>query len=91
MGVSFLLQPGCMCGDFIDSGCCGFAASGKGDRKEAGRMIREICFIAGQNFSGWHKKGRIWMSFALGLVLCLMLSDQMLAKAQTYETALQFF
>lgn len=54
-------------------------------------MIREICFIAGQNFSGWHKKGRIWMSFALGLVLCLMLSDQMLAKAQTYEAAVQIF
>ena len=40
-------------------------------------MIRKICLIAGQNFSGWHRNARIWLTFTLGLVLCLMLSDQM--------------
>ena len=54
-------------------------------------MIRKICFIAGQNFSGWYKNGRIWLTFALGLVLCLMLSDEMLVRTQTYETSVQIF
>ena len=54
-------------------------------------MIRKICLIAGQNFSGWHRNARIWLTFTLGLVLCLMLSDQMLTRAQTYEAAIQIF
>ncbi len=52
-------------------------------------MIRQIVFIAGENFSGWHKNARVWLTFALGLVLCLMLSDQMLVRAQTYEAPIQ--
>ena len=52
-------------------------------------MIRQIFFIAGQNFSGWHKNARVWMTFALGLVLCLMLSDQMITRAQTYHSSIQ--
>ncbi|HJA11653.1 MAG TPA: hypothetical protein H9799_01660 [Candidatus Mediterraneibacter merdipullorum] len=54
-------------------------------------MIRRIGLIAGQNFSGWHKNARIWMTFALALVLCLMLSDQMLTRAQTYDASIQVF
>lgn len=54
-------------------------------------MIRKICLIAGQNFSGWHRNARIWLTFTLGLVLCLMLSDQMLTRAQTYDAAIQIF
>ena len=54
-------------------------------------MIREIGLIAGQNFSGWHRNARIWLTFALGLVLCLMLSDQMLTRAQTYDASIQIF
>ena len=52
-------------------------------------MIRQIFFIAGQNFSGWHKNARVWMTFVLGLVLCLMLSDQMITRAQTYHSSIQ--
>ena len=52
-------------------------------------MIRQIFFIGGQNFSGWHKNARVWMTFALGLVLCLMLSDQMITRAQTYHASIQ--
>ena len=54
-------------------------------------MIRKIGLIAGQNFSGWHRNARIWLTFALGLVLCLMLSDQMLTRAQTYDASIQIF
>lgn len=52
-------------------------------------MMRQIFLIAGQNFSGWHKNARVWMTFALGLVLCLMLSDEMLTRAQTYNASIQ--
>lgn len=54
-------------------------------------MIRKVCLIAGQNFSGWYRNARIWLTFALGLILCLMLSDQMLTRAQTYDAAVQIF
>ena len=54
-------------------------------------MIRKILLIAGENFSGWHRNVRIWLTFALGLVLCLMLSEQMLSRAQTYESPVQMF
>ena len=54
-------------------------------------MIRKIFLIAGENFSGWHRNVRIWLTFAFGLVLCLMLSEQMLSRAQTYETPVQMF
>ena len=54
-------------------------------------MIRKIFLIAGENFSGWHRNVRIWLTFAFGLVLCLMLSEQMLSRAQTYETPIQMF
>src|SRR5699024_4666288 len=71
------------------SDLCPFA--GEGDGKEACRMIRKIFLIAGENFSGWHRNVRIWLTFALGLVLCLMLSEQMLSRAQTYESPVQMF
>ena len=44
---------------------CG-AVSCEAHRKEADRMIRKICLIAGQNFSGWHRNARIWLTFTLG-------------------------
>ena len=40
------------------------------------RDIKQIFQIAKQNFTGWRKNPRIWMTFALAFVLCLMLSDQ---------------
>ena len=51
--------------------------------------IRKICLIAGENFSGWRKNPRIYMSFVLAFVLCLMLSGQAVSLSQTYETPLQ--
>lgn len=51
--------------------------------------IRQAFQIAGQNFSGWKKSPRIWMTFAMAFVLCLMLSDQVLTQAVKYETHLQ--
>lgn len=50
--------------------------------------IRKICLIAGENFSGWRKNPRIYMSFVLAFVLCLMLSGQAVSLSQTYETPL---
>lgn len=53
------------------------------------RDIKQIFQIAKQNFTGWRKNPRIWMTFALAFVLCLMLSDQVISQAVRYETPLQ--
>lgn len=53
------------------------------------RDIRQAFKIAGQNFLGWRKSPRIWMTFVLAFVLCLMLSGQVLSQATRYETVLQ--
>lgn len=53
------------------------------------RDIKQAFQIAGQNFTGWKKNPRIWMTFVLALVLCLMLSDQVISQAVKYETILQ--
>ena len=53
------------------------------------RDIRQIFQLAGQNFSGWKKNPRIVMTFLLAFVLCLFLSDEVLAYSQRYETSLQ--
>lgn len=51
--------------------------------------IKQAFLIARQNFCGWKSSLRIWMTFALEFVLCLMLSDQILSQAIRYETPLQ--
>lgn len=53
------------------------------------RDMRQAFQIAGQNFSEWRRSPRIAMTFILALVLCLMLSDQVLSHAARYETVLQ--
>lgn len=55
------------------------------------RDVKQAFRIAGQNFSGWGKNPRIWMTFLLAAVLCLMLSDQIISRAVKYETILQVF
>lgn len=55
------------------------------------RNIRQICQLAGQNFSGWLRSPRIWMTFLLAFVLSLMLSDALITHAWKYETTLQIF
>ena len=34
--------------------------------------IHQIFLLTKRNFSDWDKNPRIWMTFALGFVLCLM-------------------
>lgn len=53
------------------------------------RDIRQAFQIVGQNFSGWKRSPRIWMTFLLALVLCLMLSNQVISHAVQYESVLQ--
>ena len=53
------------------------------------RDIKQAFWIAGQNFYGWKKSPRIWMTFILAAILCLMLSDQIISHAIKYETILQ--
>lgn len=53
--------------------------------------IKQAFLISKQNFCGWKKNPRIWMTFVLALVLCLMLSDQVISQAVQYETILQVF
>ncbi len=38
--------------------------------------IHQIFLLTKRNFSDWGKNPRIWMTFALGFVLCLMLTNQ---------------
>lgn len=52
-------------------------------------MNRQILFFARYSFSGWHRNPRVWITFSLALVMCLMLSDQMLARAQIYNASIQ--
>ena len=49
------------------------------------RDIKQAFWIAGQNFYGWKKSPRIWMTFILAAILCLMLSDQIISHAIKYE------
>lgn len=53
--------------------------------------IRQAFCIAKQNFSGWGRNPRIWLTFILAAVLCLMLSDQIISQAVRYETSMQTF
>lgn len=53
--------------------------------------LKQAFQIAKQNFSGWRKNPRIWLTFVLALILCLMLSDQILTQAIRYETIVQMF
>ena len=55
------------------------------------RDIKQAFWIAGQNFYGWKKSPRIWMTFILAAILCLMLSDQIISHAIKYESILQVF
>ena len=53
--------------------------------------IHQIFLLTKRNFSDWGKNPRIWMTFALGFVLCLMLTNQILEQAQTFQTPVQMF
>lgn len=53
------------------------------------RDIRQAFLIAWYNFSNWSRSPRIWMTFVLAFVLCMMLSDQAISFALRYETAMQ--
>ncbi len=54
-------------------------------------MFRQAILLAGQNFSGWYRNARVWLTFSLSLVMCFMLSDQMLSRAQIYDSSVQIF
>lgn len=51
--------------------------------------IRQACKIAAQNYLGWRYNPRVWSVFFMGFVLSMMLSDEIISYAQTYETSLQ--
>lgn len=53
------------------------------------REMRQAFQIAGQNFSEWRRGPRIAMTFILALMMCLMLSNQVLSRAVQYEMVLQ--
>ncbi len=50
---------------------------------------KQVFQIAKQNFSGWNRSPRIWMTFFLAFVLCLMMSDEIISQAVRYEMILQ--
>lgn len=51
--------------------------------------FRQVLYFAGQNFQGWKRNMRVFMTFMLGIVLCLMLSDEAVSYAQKYELSIQ--
>lgn len=53
------------------------------------KNIRQAFQIAGYNFSMWKSSPRIYMTFVLAFVLCLMLSNQAITFAGRYETIMQ--
>ena len=48
-------------------------------------MARTACY----NFRHWHKKPRIFITFALAFILCFLLSGKAVGLAREYETTLQ--
>lgn len=53
------------------------------------KSIRQAIAVAGYNFRQWGRNPRIWLSFALGFILCFLLSNKVAAFAQAQGTALQ--
>lgn len=53
--------------------------------------LKQIFRIAGKNFADWGRNPRIYITFFLAFVLCIMLSDQIVSFAQRYETIMQMF
>lgn len=47
--------------------------------------IKQVFVIAGQNFAMWKRSPRVWLTFIIGFVMCLMLSDNVISYAQRYE------
>ncbi|MDO4339076.1 MAG: hypothetical protein Q4C91_13495 [Eubacteriales bacterium] len=51
--------------------------------------IRQVYKVAARNYSGWMHNLRVWAVFFMAFALGIMLSDEMLTYARTYETSLQ--
>ena len=54
-------------------------------------MFKETMAVVGFNFKQWHKNPRIIMTFILGFVLCLLLTDKAISFAMNYGTTMQIF
>lgn len=55
------------------------------------RDIKQAFLDCRPEFLWMEKSPRIWMTFILAAILCLMLSDQIISHAIKYETILQVF
>lgn len=51
--------------------------------------LRKICAVARFNFRSWHKNPRIILTFALGFIICFMLSDKAVQFANDNGTTMQ--
>jgi hypothetical protein len=51
--------------------------------------FKQVWHITAENFVGWRKSPRIFMTFILAFVLCLMLSNQAISFSQQYGTYMQ--
>ena len=51
--------------------------------------IRQIWLVAMANFRRWRKNPQIWLAFALGFVVCFLLSDKVLVFAKEHDTIVQ--
>jgi len=63
----------------------------RGGKKETWTMkvIKDAIRVAGYNFRTWRKNPRMWMTFALALILCFLLSDKAMRFSVEYDTVMQ--
>ena len=61
-------------------------------------MIKRVCAdllqaltVARYNFRLWRRNPRVVIAFCLALILCFLLSDQVVQYAQRYDTTMQIF
>jgi hypothetical protein len=53
------------------------------------QRLRQVLVIVANNFRKWHKNPRIFVLFALSLILCFLLSDKAVQFAQEFGTTMQ--
>lgn len=51
--------------------------------------IRQIGLVAAANFRRWRRNSQIVLAFALGFVVCFLLSDKVLVFAKEHDTIVQ--
>ena len=52
--------------------------------------MKQIIMVAAYNFRTWKKNPRVFLSFAIALIFCFLLSDKVVQFADKHNTSMQF-